>query len=108
MLDFNENDDTEYQVFLRFSLKRPVKFDQQSFAISVFQQGNRLGAYRLKNEQQIFKPAEFNIMLMKNSGQFVKANFGSSFMQSLLNDDLTLDVGNYCLMVDPLWNPIAH
>lgn len=47
-------------------------------------------------------------MLMKDSGQFVKANFGSSFMQSLLNDELTLDAGNYCLMVDPIWNPIAQ
>lgn len=80
MLDFNENDDTEYQVFLKFTLKRPVKFNEQSFAISVFQQGNRLGAYRMKNEAQIFKPAEFNIMLMKDSGTFVKANFGCSFM----------------------------
>ena len=47
-------------------------------------------------------------MLMKDSGTFVKAKFGCSFMQSLLNDEFTLDAGNYCLMIDPIWNPIAH
>ena len=44
-------------------------------------------------------------MIMKEEpGEFVKANFGSSFMQSLLNDDITLSPGSYCIMIDPIWN----
>ena len=41
---------------------------------------------------------------MKEPGRFVKANFGSCFMQSLLNDGMTLSPGNYCIMIDPIWH----
>jgi len=37
--NFNENEEGEHQVFFKFT-----------FALSVFQQGDRLGSYRLKNE----------------------------------------------------------
>ena len=43
-------------------------------------------------------------MLMKSSGEFVKANFGRNFMQSLLTDDINLTAGTYCVMIDPVWN----
>ena len=41
---------------------------------------------------------------MKSSGEFVKANFGRNFMQSLLTDDINLTAGTYCVMIDPVWN----
>jgi len=43
-------------------------------------------------------------LLMKESGEFVTASFGRNFMQSLLNDNLTLTAGTYCVMIDPIWN----
>ena len=43
-------------------------------------------------------------MLMKWQGEFVKANFGKCFMQSLLLDDVNLAAGTYCIMIDPVWN----
>ena len=43
-------------------------------------------------------------MLMKKSGEFLKANFGNSFMQSLGNKDLTLAPDDYVIMIDPIWN----
>lgn len=36
MVDFNENAEKEYQVFLRFTLKSDVKFKQSVFSVSVF------------------------------------------------------------------------
>ena len=81
-----------------------MKFERHVFGISVFQQGDRLGQYRLKNARKQFKPSEFNTMLMKSEGQFIKANFGKNFMQSLLTDDLNLEAGTYCVMIDPVWN----
>ena len=41
---------------------------------------------------------------MKRSGEFLKANFGNSFMQSLGNKDLTLAPDDYVIMIDPIWN----
>lgn len=72
------------------------------------QQGDRLGKYRLDNKIQAFKPSQFNVMLLTQDGEFVKANFGSSFMQSLLNDEFTLAPGNYVAMVDPIWDSSAN
>ena len=46
-------------------------------------------------------------MLMKCHGEFVKANFGKNFMQSLLTDDVNLPAGAYCIMIDPVWNECA-
>lgn len=108
--DFNDKseDDQEYQAFFRFDLKKSVRFDRDCFAISVFQQGDRLGQYRLCNETTKFKPSQFNIVLMKECGEFVKANFGSAFMHSLLNDETTLTEGSYCLMIDPIWHSSAE
>ena len=45
---------------------------------------------------------------MTQAGEFVKANFGSSFMQSLLIDQLTLAPGTYVAMVDPIWDSSAN
>lgn len=46
-------------------------------------------------------------MLMKGTGEFVKANFGKNFMQSLMTDDINLAAGTYVVMVDPVWNTYA-
>ena len=56
----------------------------------------------------MFKPADFNIVLMRDSGHFVKANFGNDFSQSLMSEDMTLPAGRYVLMVDPVWNRVAE
>ena len=41
---------------------------------------------------------------MTESGEFVKARFGSRFNFSLLNQKLTLKPGKYVFMIDPVWN----
>ena len=53
----------------------------------------------------LFKPTNFNILLMTDKGTLVNAKFGSKFMFSLLNDKNTvLKPGKYVFMVDPIWN----
>ena len=42
-----------------------------------------------------------------STSEMVKANFGGSFTQSLFNDDLIMPAGDYCLMIDPVWNDSA-
>lgn len=60
--------------------------------------------YRQKDKKQLFKPANFNIMLMTASGEFVTACFGNRFMFSLLNQKIMLQPGKYVIMIDPVWN----
>ena len=53
----------------------------------------------------LFKPTNFNILLMTDKGTLVNAKFGSKFMFSLLNDKNTvLKPGKYVFMIDPIWN----
>ena len=51
----------------------------------MLQQGDRLAKYRVKDQNQLFAPTNFNIILMTASGQFINARFGNKFMFSLLN-----------------------
>ena len=104
MHDFNTNEEGKPQAFFKFTLTKDIQPNSHAFTLSVFQQGDRLGTYRLKNEKQAFKPSEFSILLMTEAGEFVTANFGSNFMQSLFNDNLALAAGTYCVMIDPIWN----
>ena len=62
------------------------------------------------NEKLAFRPSEVNIMLIRQAaeGEFVKANIGSAFQQSLANEEFTLSAGKYYLMVDPIWNVCAE
>lgn len=60
--------------------------------------------YRLKEQRQKFDPANFNIILMTASGEFVNAKFGNQFMFSLLNKKITMKAGKYIVMIDPVWN----
>ena len=64
--------------FFRFRLDRQIDFRNEAFAISVSQQGDRLGRYRLKNKK--FEPSRFNILLGKTDGQLAKANVGHEFL----------------------------
>ena len=59
------------QAFFSFTLHRAVDINTQAFSISVLQQGNRLGHYRLKEQGRRFDPANFNIVLMKATGEFI-------------------------------------
>ena len=70
----------------------------------MLQQGERLRNYRQKDPHLKFEPSKFNIVLMKESGEFVNARFGSHFTFSLLNQNIILEPGKYIFMVDPLWN----
>ena len=83
---FGELDTTPLpQAFFSFALEKAVDFTKHAFAISVLQQGDRLGSYRLKEQGKKFDPANFNIILMTAAGEFVNARFGNRFMFSLLN-----------------------
>ena len=45
--------------------------------------------------------------MSKTSGKFVTANFGKGFSFSLINNQVTLPVDTYCIMIDPVWNAFA-
>ena len=91
--------------FFSFTLTRGIDFNKYVFAISVLQQGDRLGNYRQRDASKKFEPASFNLILMNDKGELINARFGSSFCFSLLNQkDSMLQPGKYILMVDPLWN----
>ena len=79
-----------------------------AFAISVLQQGERLKNYRKKNQRDMFQASNFNIILMKETGEFIGARFGNRFTFSLLNQNVTLTPGKYIFMIDPLWNETAN
>jgi hypothetical protein len=105
--DFTDDQSPSPQTFFTFTLDRDINFLKEGFAISVSQQGNRLGSYRLKDPEKKFEPSQFNILLGKTNGTFSKANFGSEFMFSLTNEDLNLTAGEYVIMIDPIWNASA-
>ena len=92
------------QAFFSFTLTKPVDFTKFAFAISCQQQGSRLAMYRQKDPSLLFKPSNFNIMLMTEQGEVVNARFGNKFMFSLLNQKVNLKAGKYVVMVDPVWN----
>ena len=77
------------------------------FAISVSQQGDRLGTYRLKDEARKFESSSFNIILGKADGTFVKYDVGKDFLLSLKLEETQLAAGDYILMIDPIWNSKA-
>ena len=60
--------------------------------------------YRQKDASLLFKPTNFNIMLMTEAGEVVNARFGNKFMFSLLNQKINLKPGKYVVMIDPVWN----
>jgi hypothetical protein len=91
--------------FFKFTLNRQIDFRNEVFAISVSQQGDRLGRYRLK--QSKFEPSRFSILLGKSDGTFVKANVGDDFLFSLHNEEVVLTPGEYTMMIDPIWNDVA-
>jgi hypothetical protein len=95
------------QAFFRFTLQQEIDSSELVFAISCQQQGERLKNYRLKDESKIFKPSDFNVMLMKADGEYVGAKYGRRFMFSFLNDEMVLQPGEYIFMVDPIWNSSA-
>ena len=64
--------------------------------------------YRQKDSRLLFKPTNFNIMLMTEQGEVVNERFGNKFMFSLLNQKIKLKPGKYVIMVDPVWNEEAE
>ena len=71
------------QAFFKFRLTKQVDFKIQSFAISVSQQGNRLGNYRNADESKQYERSAFNIILMKENGTYVQSTFDAKFQTSL-------------------------
>ena len=88
----------------------PINVATDAFAISVLQQGPRLKNYRSYDSKQFFAESNFNIILMTEQGEFIRARFGKRFTFSLANirEDITLKPGKYIVMVDPLWNETAE
>jgi len=58
----------------------------------------------LHDAKEGFWPSQFNVMLYKSDGTFVKSKCGSDFLFSLDNRDVVLTPGDYIVMVDPIWN----
>lgn len=92
--DFNHGSDfRKYQAFYRIHLHAEVDCTKSAFCISVFQQGDRLGCYRNPDFEKAFQPSEFNIILMKESGEFIAGCFGADFMQTLQVENRILPEG---------------
>jgi hypothetical protein len=64
--------------------------------------------YHDPDPKKQFKPAHFNLILMREDGTYVDSNFGKDHLFSLfVRPDVELGTGNYILMVDPVWNESA-
>jgi hypothetical protein len=50
----------------------------------------------------------FSIVLGKSDGAWVKADAGSDFLFYLDNENVTLNPGEYIVMIDPIWNECAN
>lgn len=96
------------QAFFKFTLNRNIEFNKDVFAISVSQQGDRLGRYRLKNAAQKFEACNFSILLGSRDGKFIKADAGADFLFYLDNNEIELEAGEYIVMIDPIWNECAE
>ena len=60
------------QAFFSFTIDKPIDLMSDLFAISVMQQGNRLGNYKKLKADEKFEPSQFNILLMSAKGEFIK------------------------------------
>jgi hypothetical protein len=69
------------------------------------QQGNRLAAQHDKDDpKKVFKPSEFSMVLYSKFGKLLATKFDEDFTYGSLNDDYSLDVGDYVILVDPKWH----
>ena len=69
------------------------------------QQGNRLAAQHDKDDpKKVFKPSEFSMVLYSKFGKLLATKFDEDFTYGSLNDDYSLDVGGYVILVDPRWD----
>ena len=102
--DFTNDVSALPQAFFKFTLPSDIDCSKDVFAVSVSQQGDRLGRYRLKDETKKFEESRFNIVLGKVDGTFVKADVGDDFLFYLENEETPLAAGEYIVMIDPIWN----
>jgi hypothetical protein len=74
----------------------------------VSQQGPRLLHYR--DEKDKFEPAEFAIMLLKESGEYIRGYSEHDFNNCMYSIDLktVLSAGNYIVAVNVIWNDSAY
>lgn len=69
------------------------------------QQGNRLSAQHDKDDdKKFFKPSEFSLVLYSKNGRLLATKFDEDFNFCCLNDNYSLDIGDYVILVDPKWD----
>lgn len=105
--DFTNDNTALPPAWFKFTLPASVDYKKDVFTISVSQQGDRLGRYRLSDESKKFEASMFNIVLGKADGTFVKADVGDDFLFYLENENVSLTPGEYIVMIDPIWNSKA-
>jgi hypothetical protein len=91
-------------VFFSFRLTAPLDCSKQCFGIQVSQQGPRLLHYRDPSNK--FEPSKFSIMLMTESGEYIRGYSEHDFNNCMYSLDLktVLPAGNYIVAVNAIWN----
>lgn len=90
--------------YYTFHLKEDIDCSKDVFAISCYQQGDRLKHYRSK-EDDVVKNSSFNIILLKGS-TWIKASCNGypQFNNAVVLDKEVLEAGVYNVIVDPVWD----
>ena len=97
-------------VYLSFSVDKFINLHEQSFSVSVCQQGDRLGKCRPTTRSDRFEPTTYSIVLLSSEGELIDAGFDNrcQFFYSLQTKRPILDKGNYIIIIDAIWNKSAH
>ena len=102
------------QNFFQFRLSEPINCYQDTFAVIVDQQGNRLVNIKQPDSSgKRFHPSAFSLMLMyhnEDTGrtEIVASTFDNHFKLALTVHDKTLPMGTYIIMVAPQWHKSAY
>ena len=82
--------------------------DHHQFAVTVCQQGDRLGRYRPQSREDRYVPSPFSMLMIDlDSGNIIensRAKTRQNFFHSLLINNPVMDQGNYLLVVDVAWD----
>ena len=98
--------DEEQDLFFEFELTKDMDTVDLDLAVTVTQQGNRLGNYRAREKP--FQPSSFSIVLISESGHWIGATQNDKFSTSLLVDDRVLQAGKYMALVSAAWNSASN
>lgn len=100
---------TTKPAFFRLFLDRELDLAQETFSISVHQQGARLATYKQQGNPNRYQPASFSIMLFTADGKLIDSCRGvDTFTPTLQPKRGVLEASGdgYVLMIDSPWEHI--